>query len=183
MALQKGINSFVTIIEAENYFYDRLNQSDWDSSSDEIVERALVTATGILNDLDWGGTATPTASYPLSWPRDITYWNTISGKYETLEDDRNDSSKFLGTIPEDIKKATYELALHLIKNMSTIEDQASGSPRLKDLSVGSIKLTFDLGSGLANFKELPDQIQKLIVKYKDQNGVSTNRGVKVSGGA
>jgi hypothetical protein len=181
MALQKGINSFVTIIEAEHYFYDRLNQAAWDSATDETVERALVTATGILNDLDWGGTATPTTSYPLSWPRDITYWDTISGKYETLEDDRSKTS--YGTFPEDIKKATYELALHLIKNMSTIEDQASGSPRLKDLSVGSIKLTFDLGSGLANFKELPDQIQKLIVKYKDQSGISTNRGVKVSGGA
>ena len=52
MALQKGINSFVTIIEAEQYFYDRLNQAAWDSATDETVERALVTATGILNDLD-----------------------------------------------------------------------------------------------------------------------------------
>jgi hypothetical protein len=89
----------------------------------------------------------------------------------------------MGTIPEDIKKATYELALHLIKNMSTIEDQSSGSPRLKDLSVGSISLTFDLGSGLSNFKQLPDSIQKLIAKYEDPASMSTNRGVKVSGGA
>lgn len=34
MALQKGINSFVTVIEAEEYFYDRLNQSSWDSATD-----------------------------------------------------------------------------------------------------------------------------------------------------
>lgn len=183
MALQKGINSFVTITEAESYFYDRLNQSAWDSATDETVERALVTATGILDDLDWGGEALPTASYPLSWPRDITYWNNKSGGYESLEDDRDDTTEFMGTIPEDIKKATYELALHLIKNMSTIEDQSSGSPRLKDLSVGSISLTFDLGSGLSNFKQLPDSIQKLIAKYEDPASMSSNRGVKVSGGA
>ena len=181
MALQKGINSFVTVTEAEEYFYDRLNQSSWDSATDETVERALVTATGILNDLDWGGTALPTTSYPLSWPRDITYWDSKSGDYETLTDDRSTTS--YGTIPEDIKKATYELALHLIKNMSTIEDQSSGSPRLKDLTVGSVSLTFDLGSGLSNFKQLPDSIQKLIAKYEDPASMSTNRGVKVSGGA
>ena len=77
MALQKGYNSFVTITEAEGYFYDRLNQASWDSATDETVERALVTATGILDNLDWGGTAVPTTLYPLSWPRDITYWDTI----------------------------------------------------------------------------------------------------------
>lgn len=181
MALQKGINSFVTITEAESYFYDRLNQTSWDSATDETVERALVTATGILDDLDWGGTAIPTTSYPLSWPRDITYWDTKSGGYETLEDDRTTSD--MGTIPEDIKKATYELALHLIKNMSTIEDQSSGSPRLKDLSVGSISLTFDLGSGISNFNELPDHIQNIIVKFDNPASSATNRGVKVSGGA
>jgi hypothetical protein len=181
MALQKGYNSFVTITEAESYFYDRLNQASWDSATDETVERALVTATGILDNLDWGGTATPTALYPLSFPRDITYWDTKSGGYETLEDDRSTTS--YGTFPEDIKKATYELALHLIKNMSTIEDQSSGSPRLKDLKVGSISLTFDLGSGISNFNELPDHIQNIIVKFDNPDSSATNRGVKVSGGA
>ena len=181
MALQKGYNSFVTITEAESYFYDRLNQSAWDSATDETVERALVTATGILDNLDWGGTAVPTALYPLSWPRDITYWDTKSGGYETLEDDRSTTS--YGTFPEDIKKATYELALHLIKNMSTIEDQSSGSPRLKDLKVGSISLTFDLGSGISNFNELPDHIRNIIVKFDNPASSATNRGDKVSGGA
>lgn len=181
MALQKGYNSFVTITEAESYFYDRLNQASWDSATDETVERALVTATGILDNLDWGGTATPTALYPLSFPRDITYWDTKSGGYETLEDDRSTTS--YGTFPEDIKKATYELALHLIKNMSTIEDQSSGSPRLKDLKVGSISLTFDLGSGISNFNELPDHIRNIIVKFDNPASSATNRGVKVSGGA
>src|SRR5210317_980585 len=180
MALQKGINSFVTVQEADDYFNDRLYSETWFNSS-ELVEQALVTATGILDNLDWGGTAEPTASYPLSWPRDITYYNPKIGDYEGLDDDRSESD--YGTIPEDIKKATYELALHLIKNMSTIEDQSSGSPRLKDLSVGSISLTFDLGSGLSNFKQLPDSIQKLIAKYEDPASMSSNRGVKVSGGA
>ena len=131
--------------------------------------------------MDWGGEAVPTTLYPLSWPRDITYWNTKSGGYETLEDDRSTTS--YGTFPEDIMKATYELALHLIKNMSTIEDQSTGSPRLKDLSVGSVSLTFDLGSGISNFNELPDHVQNIIVKFDNPASSATNRGVKVSGGA
>ena len=67
--------------------------------------------------------------------------------------------------------------------MSTIEDQSSGSPRLKDLKVGSISLTFDLGSGISNFNELPDHIRNIIVKFDNPASSATNRGVKVSGGA
>ena len=36
---------------------------------------------------------------------------------------------------------------------------------------------------LSNFKQLPDSIQKLIAKYEDPASMSSNRGVKVSGGA
>jgi len=180
MALQKGTNSFVSISESDIYFEDRLNSENW-FTKDALVEQALVTATGILDDMDWGGTATPTALYPLSFPRDITYYDNKSGYFVDLEDDRSTTSE--GTIPGDIKKATFELAFHLLNNMKTQESNASGESKVKDLTVGSVRLIFDLNSGVKNFKELPDSIVNLCNKYLNEISNTQSRGVKVSGGA
>tara|TARA_R110002124_G_scaffold109928_2_gene263416 strand:+ start:35 stop:577 length:543 start_codon:yes stop_codon:yes gene_type:complete len=180
MALQKGTNCFVSILESDEYFENRLNSENW-FANDGAVEQALVTATGILDDMDWGGTATPTASYPLSWPRDITYYDNKSGYYTDLEDDRSTTSE--GTIPGDIKKATFELALHLLNNMKTQESNASGENKVKDLTVGAVRLIFDLNSGVKNFKELPDSIINLCNKYLNEMSTTQSRGVRVSGGA
>tara|TARA_B110000208_G_C11727947_1_gene415281 strand:+ start:202 stop:744 length:543 start_codon:yes stop_codon:yes gene_type:complete len=180
MALQKGTNCFVSILESDEYFENRLNSENW-FANDGAVEQALVTATGILDDMDWGGTATPTASYPLSWPRDITYYDNKSGYYTDLEDDRSTTSE--GTIPGDIKKATFELALHLLNNMKTQESNASGENKVKDLTVGAVRLIFDLNSGVKNFKELPDSIVNLCNKYLNEMSTTQSRGVRVSGGA
>jgi len=180
MALQKGTNSFVSISESDIYFEDRLNSEKW-FTNDALVEQALVTATGILDDMDWGGTATPTTSYPLSWPRDITYYDNKSGYFIDIEDDRSATSD--GTIPGDIKKATFELAFHLLNNMKTQESNASGENKVKDLTVGAVRLIFDLNSGVKNFKELPDSIVNLCNKYLNETSTTQTRGVKVSGGA
>jgi len=180
MALQKGTNSFVSISESDIYFEDRLNSENW-FTKDALVEQALVTATGILDDMDWGGTATPTASYPLSWPRDITYYDNKSGYFIDIEDDRSATSE--GTIPGDIKKATFELAFHLLNNMKTQESNASGENKVKDLTVGAVRLIFDLNSGVKNFKELPDSIINIVTKYLNETSNTQSRGVKVSGGA
>ena len=180
MALQKGTNSFVSISESDIYFEDRLNSENW-FTKDALVEQALVTATGILDDMDWGGTATPTASYPLSWPRDITYYDNKSGYFIDIEDDRSTTSE--GTIPGDIKKATFELAFHLLNNMKTQESNASGENKVKDLTVGAVRLIFDLNSGVKNFKELPDSIINIVNKYLNETSNTQSRGVKVSGGA
>ena len=180
MALQKGTNCFVSVSESDEYFENRLNSENW-FANDGAVEQALVTATGILDDMDWGGTATPTASYPLSWPRDITYYDNKSGYYTDLEDDRSTTSE--GTIPGDIKKATFELALHLLNNMKTQESNASGENKVKDLTVGAVRLIFDLNSGVKNFKELPDSIINLCNKYLNETSTTQSRGVRVSGGA
>jgi len=180
MALQKGTNSLVSIAESDEYFENRLNSENW-FTNDSAVEQALVTATGILDDMDWGGTATPTASYPLSWPRDITYYDNKSGYFIDIEDDRSTTSE--GTIPGDIKKATFELAFHLLNNMKTQESNASGENKVKDLTVGAVRLIFDLNSGVKNFKELPDSIINIVTKYLNETSNTQSRGVKVSGGA
>jgi hypothetical protein len=180
MALQKGYNSFVTVTEADDYFTMRLNSDLWIDGDCDKVEQALVTATGILDNLVWAGTASPTTTYPLSWPRDIEYYDSKFGDYVDLEDDRTTTSE--GTIPDDIKTATYELAYYLLQNMSTIESNANGSNKVKDLTVGGIRLIFDTNSGEEDFKTLPTSVYKTVAKYLG-NGSIADRGVFVGGGA
>ena len=154
MALQLGINSYVSITEANNYFEDRVNSDAWDTSN--IQSEALVTATGILNRLSWFGTSSgfDNATYKLAWPRAITFTDPISGNDRTLQDDR--SATFAGTIPQDIKDATCELAYHLIINTALLDNTST----VQDLTVGSIRL---LNSTKA--PELSDTVIAIVSKY------------------
>ena len=115
MALQVNLNSFVTEAYADLYLADRINTDIWFATTTINNEQALITASGMLDRLKWGGTATATTTYPMSFPRDITYWSSINGDHIDLTDDRDDDTANPGTIPDDIKKATCELALHLNK--------------------------------------------------------------------
>ena len=180
MALNKGYNSLVSIAEADEYFDLRLNSDLWVDGDCDKVEQALVTATGIIDNLVWGGTATPTTTYPLSWPRDIEYYDSKFGDYVDLTDDRTTTD--MGTIPEDIKTATCELAYYLLLNMSTIETNANGANKVKDMTVGAIRLIFDTNSGKEEFNTLPPAVYKMIVRYLGSGSIA-DRGVSVGGGA
>ena len=59
----------------------------------------------------------------------------------------------------------------------------AGENKVKDLTVGSVRLIFDTASGITNFKELPDSIIKIVSKYYNEVSTTENRGVRVSGGA
>ena len=155
MALQVNINSFISVVQADNYFDDRLNKATWDNAINK--DEALVTATGILNTLNWSGTSTSftnVGGFKLAWPRSITFADPISGVNEVLTDNRTSTDG--GTIPQDIKDATCEMAYHLILNTDLLDNTSTVS----DLTVGSIRL---LGSQKA--PTLPDQVIRLISKY------------------
>ena len=173
-----GVNSYVTAEEANNYFDNQFNSDAWFDSTEQ--ERALVTASGILTRLSWNGTATPTDSFPLAWPRDITAFVPLNGADVTLEDDRDDTS--FGTIPQFIKDATCELALHIIRNgVNNIANEGGASP-VSDLTVGSIRLTFDVNhASRKSYIDLPEIVYSIIAPYvsNTQSGVA----VTVAGGS
>ena len=154
MALQLGINSYVSVTEANNYFEDRVNTDSWDTSN--IQSEALVTATNILDRLQWIGTSNSfaNATYKLAWPRTTTFTDPSSGVSQSLTDNRTTSSA--GTIPQDIKDATCELAYHLIINTDLLNNTST----VQDLTVGSIRL---LNSRKA--PELPDTVIQIVSKY------------------
>lgn len=78
MALNKGINSYVTVAEGEAYFKDRLDSTGWSSADTTVKANALVTATSILDSLYWTGVAV-SSTQPLAFPRAGSYFDPRLG--------------------------------------------------------------------------------------------------------
>lgn len=126
MALVKGTNSYVSLEEADLYFIDRIDVAAWQSASDLQKNQALITATGILDNLNWTGIAV-SATQPLAFPRDGSYFEPRTGKEEDLS----------GTIALNrINKACYELAYHFVNNDGLLDSTGD----VLELKVGNISL-------------------------------------------
>lgn len=141
MALAKGTNSYATVIEADAYFADRLDVASWTDADATMKAQALVTATAILDDQRWTGTAISEIQ-PLAFPRSGSYFDPRVGVNVTLD----------GT-PDRIFKATLELAYHLLNNDGLLDDNGS----TLSLKVGSVDL-----STITRPNLLPDTVRRVI---------------------
>ena len=141
MALTKGINSYATVEEADLYFGDRLDVAAWIDALPAQKAQALVTATSILDDQMWIGTAIDDMQ-PLSFPRAGYFFDTKLGTEITFDN----------TVPVRIIRATYELAHHLLNNDGLLDNTGS----VTSLSVSSINLQTIIAPSLipANVKRL-----------------------------
>lgn len=127
MALTKGTNSYATAVEADTYFGDRLDVAAWTAANSTEKDQALITATAVLDDLIWTGTAV-SESQPLAFPRAGYYFDPRLGTAVTLS---------TTAVPDRILRATKELAHHLLNNDGLLDDTGT----LTDLTVSSITLT------------------------------------------
>lgn len=126
MALVKGTNSYADVAESDLYFADRLDVAAWTSADNASKAQALVTATNVLDNLYWTGTAV-SESQPLAFPRSAYYFDPRLGSHVTLQEET----------PKRITTAAMELAYHLLNNDGLLDD----SGVVKDLQVGSVQLT------------------------------------------
>jgi len=126
MALVKGTNSYVTVAEADAYFLGRIAATLWESALTQNKEKALITATRLLDEMSWTGVAVSDAQ-TLAFPRDGVYFDALYGCEIVL------SSSY---IPDRIINATYELALHLLQNEDVLEDTGD----VRSMSIGNISL-------------------------------------------
>ena len=147
MALVKGTNSYVTVAEADSYFADRLHSETWSGASPTDKEKALITATGLLDQKPWVGEA-ENELQSLAFPRIGYYYDPKYGRDLDL----------INT-PERVLKATYELALHLLSN-----DVMAASSTVKSLSVGPISL-----QQISTSKE-PSKLDELISPLLENSG-------------
>lgn len=129
MAIVLGTNSFVTVAEAEDYFATVLDSSGWDALDEAGKEAALISATRLIDNRSWIGTAV-SSSQSLGWPRSgATYFDARLGLTVSPTNDE---------IPNKVKAATFEQALHLITNQDAL--QASGQV-FESITVGPISLS------------------------------------------
>jgi hypothetical protein len=129
MALVLNTNSYVEIADADDYLETRIDSATWFDTDDEIKEQALVTATLLIDDNSWIGSAV-SSSQALAWPRKNAMYNDARlGLTVTIANDE---------VPSRVKVAVYEQALHLIDN----EDLLMGTTQtFESISVGSISIS------------------------------------------
>ena len=125
MALVKGTNSYVTVAEADTYFAELSEMTAWTSADEVQKAQALVSATAMLDDMSWTGTAI-SESQPLAFPRAGYYFDPKVGSNVTMS----------SSVPSRITTATMLQAYHVLNNEGITNDTGL----VKSLTVGSIKL-------------------------------------------
>jgi len=145
-------NSYASLVEATAYFDTQLYRSNWEGATDDERNRALLSATRILDEqMNWKGLKY-TEEQALRWPR-----SSVVGP------DGYDVSYL--TIPQFLINATAELSEHLIESNRTAEPDTLGYSRMK---VGELELVIDKYDRAPT---LPDSVWQMIRPY----------GSKVSG--
>lgn len=140
-------NAYATVSDADTYFDERLQASEWTSGATDDKERALIMATRRIDQEKFEGTQ-DTEGQALKWPR--------SGARD--DDDVEYSSD---SIPGIIKQATYELALHLLNENAGSTDYLAptGLEQFERAKVGPMDVTIRSGFDAG---ELPDNVRRLL---------------------
>jgi hypothetical protein len=142
-------NSYVSRTEANLYFTDRLNTEAWDAASNDVKDNALVMGTLRMDQEDYVGVRA-SATQNLKWPRFGVY---VDGIYQ-------DSA----AIPRQVKEATYEMALALMKDVTYFED--TGLEPYSNIKLGAMDVTPRIrASGV-----LPASVERLLRGLKTSSG-------------
>ena len=153
MALSKGANAYATVDEANTYFVDRLDALAWTAADSTSKAQALVTASSMLDNLQWVGTAI-SEDQPLAWPRNGEYFDPKAGTSISLENT---------VVPTRIIKATYELAYHLLNNDGLLDDTGI-SP---NFSIGQLSF-----QGTREANKIPGTVINLINPLRLNSGAN-----------
>lgn len=122
-------NSYATQAEVGQYMDDTLNADAWSDSADEQQRQSMIQATRLLDQLvQWQGWITD-VDQALEWPR--TGVVDCSGR--SVDSDE---------IPQAVKDAQSELALHLLQ-ANRMVDPAILAQGIKSATVGPISVTVD----------------------------------------
>jgi hypothetical protein len=144
MALTLYVNSYVTLDEANAYFAYRSNSDGWRLLNNNQKEELLATSTQYLDDVvNYVGVAVST-SQALAWPRIGSY---VEPKYNSMVEIVEN------ILPDRVKRATYEMALHLIEHPDVLSTHES----VGSIGVSSIKL-----SDIQKPSRLPHMVRKII---------------------
>lgn len=138
-------NSYISVADADTYFDERLNVSNWTGASADNKARALIMATTRIDQEKFEGEKSTTGQ-ALKFPRIDAY-----------DDDAEEFPS--DAIPQIVKDATCEMALRLLNDGTTDALADTGLEEYERIKVGSIEVTtragFDAG-------QLPDNVRRLL---------------------
>lgn len=144
--LTVGTNSYLSVVDADAYFADRIDAVAWSSASTPMKEQALVTASRMLNELIWVGEAAADTQ-KLAFPRAGDYLEPVLGKIVQLDP---------AVVPERIKSAACEQAYQLLNNDGLLDETGS----ISSLKVDVIEL-----DGLDSASALPPRFSRTAESY------------------
>lgn len=139
-------NAYCTQAEATTYHESHPYASAWTAATDDTKNRAIATATRLLDEhMAWMGVGM-TETQALGWPR-------TGGVY------RNGWTIPTTVVPAEVKRATAELARQMLATDRTADSdvQAQG---LTSLTAGSVSMQFDGHASQASV--LPDAVVAMI---------------------
>lgn len=147
MTLTVDENTYIDEADADAYFDGSLSRDDWSVLDTDVKERALITATRMLDRQKWAGTKTD-PDQALAWPR-------------TGLTDRDGNELDSATVPQAIKDAQAELALSLYLDPQVQTNTGTGL-NTKRLKAGSAEIEYFRPTRNARF---PTIIQELVGLY------------------
>ena len=120
-------NSYITVADATVYFDNRLDAADWTAATADNKAASLITATSWLDALDFYGDRSAT-SQSLKWPRtDVT----CDGIEATA-----------AFIPREIKDATCEAALALLRNPTMLRGVVAAPGSYEEVELGELRVKY-----------------------------------------
>ena len=120
-------NSYITVADATTYFDNRLDASDWTSATTDNKAAALITATSWLDTVEFYGDRSATTQ-ALKWPRtDVT----CDGVEATA-----------AFIPREIKDATCEAALALLRNPTMLRGVVTAPGSYDEVTLGDLSVKY-----------------------------------------
>lgn len=159
MALTVDVNAYSDVDDADTYFEDHINASDWTSATEENKEKALVTATRIFDRLPLLGQKTD-SDQDLQFPRTgLTY----------LDGTAVDSA----SVPQLVIETIYELAKYLLSDPASANTFGE-TGNIKSVKAGPVTVEF-LGSGRT--LSLPENIYKMVDVFLATRASSSLSGI------
>jgi len=151
MGLVKGVNSLAVPSEADEYFSTRIESEEWFAVNYDKKAAALVSATGIFDELRWIGVAANDTQL-TAFPRRGQYFDPRLGKMVVLDGSET---------PRRVLQGLFELSLHFLINEGITNDTG----RVDTLKVSGIELR-DIKAA----SELPSSVRRVIRPLLVNNG-------------
>lgn len=155
-------NSYVTAVEAEAYFDERMNAAPWAaiSSDDDAVARALISATRRLDQEIYMGYKTD-PDQALQWPR-------------TGVTDRDGGDIPEDVLPTELKQATMEQALYMAGLGTTDPSMPTGLEPFKRLKTTTVEMEMRTDRDPGEMSGLAPAVLRLLygllITYDEDSG-------------